>query len=510
MVRGRKRELEPARKVEADLSASIHNRFDVEVVDARTGEVRQRAQAENVICEQLWTRLLKPDSYFNYIHYGTGEGTPSAADTSLFHFLGGLSIKADDAVTDISYSQSRYSYRQKVQIAENVAVGEVITEVGIAYSSAASSLCTHAMLKDMNGNKISIAKTGTDIINVYATIFVHWPAALVNDGIQIAGLTAARDGFMAYLAGRCEDSYYHYAAAPAYAELVPSRQFKKVDSASSYPICYTQTKCVYNVEKHTIILTATRVPVENGNLKGGSSGIILSSKLSDSADIYLETGHQWFVGSNITGEAIGTGDGATQDFTTGFDYPQNAVIYVDGVVSRDVVVDCVPFRYQEMGMYFNRITIEGGSVYPSINRPVIQEIYIGYVQPGTYENPNWASGVRSFAYQYIQSVAVSDDLIHWDYLFGDATSTKDLSGSCEIPEELKNKRYWEIRGRELNGNFCINELLSDTLTGFNIHFPTPPPAGAVITADYTTKCIAKDANHVFDLTVTIHLGEYQA
>ena len=42
----------------------------------------------------------------------------------------------------------------------------------------------------------------------------------------------------------------------------------------------------------------------------------------------------------------------------------------------------------------------------------------------------------------------------------------------------------------------------------NIHFDTPPAAGAVITADYTTKTIAKDENHVFDLTVTIQLGEY--
>ena len=42
----------------------------------------------------------------------------------------------------------------------------------------------------------------------------------------------------------------------------------------------------------------------------------------------------------------------------------------------------------------------------------------------------------------------------------------------------------------------------------NIHFDTPPAAGAVITADYTTDTIAKDANYVFDLSVTIQLGEY--
>ena len=42
----------------------------------------------------------------------------------------------------------------------------------------------------------------------------------------------------------------------------------------------------------------------------------------------------------------------------------------------------------------------------------------------------------------------------------------------------------------------------------NIHFATPPAAGAVITADYHTPCIAKDENHVFDCSVTIQIGEY--
>ena len=51
-------------------------------------------------------------------------------------------------------------------------------------------------------------------------------------------------------------------------------------------------------------------------------------------------------------------------------------------------------------------------------------------------------------------------------------------------------------------------MTSNALTGKNIHFTTAPASGAVITADYHTPTIAKDTNHVFDLTVTIQLGEY--
>ena len=114
MIRGKKRPVVEAldiadsplvQKINSTLNASIHNRFDIEVIDAATGNVRQRAQAENIICDALWTRLFTPTTYFNYIHYGTGSGTPSATDASLFTFLGyGIPETVDDvyAMCDIS------------------------------------------------------------------------------------------------------------------------------------------------------------------------------------------------------------------------------------------------------------------------------------------------------------------------------------------------------------------------------------------------------------------------
>jgi hypothetical protein len=51
-------------------------------------------------------------------------------------------------------------------------------------------------------------------------------------------------------------------------------------------------------------------------------------------------------------------------------------------------------------------------------------------------------------------------------------------------------------------------MTSENIKATNIHFSVPPAEGAVITADYFTKTIAKDENHVFDMTVTIQPGEY--
>jgi hypothetical protein len=48
----------------------------------------------------------------------------------------------------------------------------------------------------------------------------------------------------------------------------------------------------------------------------------------------------------------------------------------------------------------------------------------------------------------------------------------------------------------------------DTTPKANIRFTTPPAEGAVITANYYTPVVAKDSDHVFDMSITIHLGEY--
>ncbi len=42
---------------------------------------------------------------------------------------------------------------------------------------------------------------------------------------------------------------------------------------------------------------------------------------------------------------------------------------------------------------------------------------------------------------------------------------------------------------------------------YNLHFDTPPPEGAIITADYTTRTIAKTSDYVFDFELVITLAE---
>ena len=59
-------------------------------------------------------------------------------------------------------------------------VGETITEVGISYYSSSNYLHTHALIKDSEGNPLSINKTELDVVVIYATVFITFETANTN------------------------------------------------------------------------------------------------------------------------------------------------------------------------------------------------------------------------------------------------------------------------------------------------------------------------------------------
>ena len=75
-------------------SCAIHNRFDIVVKDAKTGKVKQRAKAYNVVLNGFFTwltsyvgSLISSGTYGLYLpyglSYGSGSGTPLATSRSL-------------------------------------------------------------------------------------------------------------------------------------------------------------------------------------------------------------------------------------------------------------------------------------------------------------------------------------------------------------------------------------------------------------------------------------------
>ena len=512
-IRGSKRPvptdaaLAPAQKVNAQLNCDIHNRFDIEVVDARTGEIKQKAQAENVICNALWTRLFTPTTYNTYIHYGTGSGTPAATDTSLFTFLGyGMPATAND-VYSYEWADGYISLRRKIQLLESTAVGSTLSEVGIGYSTTAATLVTHAMLKDMNGNTITIAKTDTDIINIYSTVFLHWATAGYDNGsITIIPCEISSDlrSFWAYLLGVYYDVNYTTLKNVTFAAggIWPCGSASYYQSNKAIEVAGTQS--INSIAK-TITFTASRLAAASGNYSGFATALVCAYG-GNYPQFALKVGGSWYSGTSITGEAIATGNGSTKDFATDFPFISSPTIYVDGVAqSSGVTVDLnKPLDITTMGKYFEQID---GSYYYGCFEYVgnIADHYIG--KEAIYYNPYYSLGITSFIKGNYYEVYVSDDLATWTQLGTSSAATVSVDAA------YRYKKYWKILST--NGTVAgptsaatPKTFTTAGATATNIHFTTAPASGAVITADYTTKTIAKDANHVFDLTVTIQLGEY--
>ena len=566
MIRGTKRPMEkksPA--VNTDLRASIHNRFDLELVDAQTGEVKNKAVGYNVICNRLWSKLLSTSwAYFQYIHYGSGSGTPSESDTSLFSFVGAKAIATTNTNTtnhvmpSISwdFENGVYSITHKIVLGTTDAVGVTITEIGIGDSSSSSGLCTHAMLQDMNGNQISITKSDTDVLNIYATVFVRYdntgaggvrvcpPPDKIRGGYYTKYGT---DGLFGWLSGSSVSYYDAERKYPVYAVLQNNMlPLKGFSSGSSYYTNYPATLTPsFDVANKRVTLTASRFSNANNNTPGGYKYVGLYSHGSTESsygtqtglaglDILIEAGEGNMVsGSEIMGEAIGTGDGSTVDFRTSFPNAYDCTILVDGAEANGVVVEnknhiLNPYGYVRND--FMRIRPESTPdnliFYNDTDCSDYEELIVGSEEDKNSlriffgrNNDSQPSPLYVYLYNKNHAEGISQMYIHSGYYgnptveaSNDLSSWTTISSNTPIPEDLQHCKFFRLGTTySSNSQACpsIYKIKRPAdFSEYNVHFSAPPAAGAVITANYKTPVIAKDANHVFDLTVTIQLGEF--
>lgn len=539
MIRGTKRKIDKngnVTRINPTVKASIHNRFDIEVVDSKTGEVKQKAYAENVVLDN-WFVALAETEYNTYgthkggpatgFVFGSGSGLPASTDADLFSRFGYAA--STDNGTWATPSKSCYSMTKKVSLSETQYVGKVFTEVGlcssnIPYSNGNPSFrktTTHAMLKDMNGNAVSLTKTDTDIFNIAATVFFHWDENGYGDGsIKITSSalkTWSYNGWHSnaliyFLVGVGYKSGDKFARGYS----IYSSVKQESDNAMSFSIDSTGKE---------ITLKGDRIPVGSSNLCAcyATIHVVDSTRYNNASSvthykcpfIVIKAGGESIPGSQIKGETVATADGATSDFSTKFPYATNARIYVNGVeqssgvavsngfvssekpgryllgVDEDSTIEnIVPSQFPPAFIYDSSVTWQGD---PSNTMPQDKVLCL--------YNPNY----REIGWNNVTVTNTTASVYVKDGVGGDWVSTsKTLSG------EKKNYPFMKIKYGTWNfsGDTSRIYVYTDETTVNNIHFDEPPPTGAIITADYFTETIAKDENHVFDLSLTIQLGEY--
>lgn len=533
---------------------NIHNRFDIEVKDSVTGEVKQRAYAENIILDALWTKLFGTTSaYFAYLNLGTGTGTLAASRTALFTHLASLQLTGTPTVA-ASLGDGYMSCRRSVQILENQYIGQVLSEIGIAHTSGSSYLVTHALLRDMNGNVTTITKTATDIITFYATVYIRMPiSADVLFDFDPVELCTWKDGAAPYspaystatrgygfrnwvvdwLFGLGNLPSYDYFAvlfSKAHEPRVPRSSYHTTTDPS-FANRYTNAFGVQVTPTVTKTLAQKKIDIYarlpaaslnsfdplrsvlvsiygySGSMKGFPQGIILRFPNGD------------YAGTVVAGEAIGVGDGSTVNFSTDAGcIKAGAKIYVDAVEQTSgVTVDALKPASNSVINHLkiikhNFVETSSGSnwdLYSTLHKSGYGTERPEYTPDNVliFENPYYAfKGISTFGLYTGAKVYVSDDLVTWTLVI---TASSD-NNAVSVPSEHQGKRYWKI---DHSGQTGTNKgIYGDILYGItdftNIHFATAPSVGAIITADYTVDGVAKDANHVFDITFSIVLGEY--
>ena len=431
----------------------IHNRFDIEVSDSITGELKQVAQAENILLDSIYTRLCGGSSYFVNIHFGSGTATPVATNTSLNTHVGTKTAITEETIKAIPVS----SWKRKIVLAPEEYVGDTIAELGIAYGSTASYLVTHAVLEDSEGNPISITKTSTDVITIYATVFITFDTT--NTDLYYSSMPNSNK-LVNYLTGDSAP----YGSFGLNEIIAPYSRLGSIASA-------TWTSDVGNKQRKT---NTPRFGINDAN------GHVQAIDFTDLFRLKLpSTGI--FAGQSYTGVNIGTGDGIEDTF----DIPSRnikdgtLVIKIDGTTTTaftsaktNLIADLITPPSMPSRGYSVSLSSDGTVL------AVVTETTSPYVKIYDWSGTGWTEratppSMPSNGY----SVSLSSD------------------GTVLAVGTYTSSPYVKI--------YDWSGLINKT----TITFTTAPSAGEAITADYTVNGVHKTDQYVVDVSFAIEFGE---
>ena len=466
------------------IGSKIHNRFDIEVRDKDTGELKQKGQAENIILDRMYTRLCNFNSYFSYIHFGQGTGTLDPSRELLFDELGYKSAVTEDIVKDFPISK----WTRKIVLNPEEYVGKSIKEVGISdtYSSTKSRsyINTHALIKDAEGNQLTIEKTDTDVIIIYATVFIE----LQNRSNHIRFDENPNNPIITYLTGGSSPG--NTLSIGTYSGDTPYYIGMEMGTQAL-------TRAA-NVDEKKIIYS-TRIGIDAfNNIKISEIGLQKIFRCN------LEKSEIW-KGHKLEQKQIGIGDGEN----TIFDLPdlkmKNLSLFINGNPTTSFLLDDPnnDFPYIQLSE-----VVEDNEVNSDINGSPYNRTTIAGMQTHTFKvNPEKIIGKTLIISGYSSSTGNWDMYVYGSYDNIDYTQLKYFSSRSAAEFEVLIEEPFEYL--KFNGGWAGNNIRLIAIKGEKgkITFNTPPPEGAIITADYTVPYIPKTEDYVLDVTCEIQFGE---
>lgn len=519
----------------------IHNKFDIEVIDVRTGEVRQRAKAFNVVLDQFFTtHMSRGNAYhagFKSISMGKGSGIPSPSDTGLFSSVSSYTAtrSAHGANADEGYYYATY----KATMTTEQGNGYTYTEIGLwyttgEYASAKGCLATHAMLVDSEGNPMSIKKTDTDVIYITATVYCYVDSTADGVTVPVANNTVAR-----WIFGITENLSTDVSLSPS------------EDTLVSQLTAHTPVSLSAGMSASSDGKTLTLNEVSFTTTTTGAHPLLIRKIGVNNCFMANLPNHNIFPPYPIIGKVLGTGDGVTKEFSTGAPVIMEGseTIYKNGVaLTRDVdyVINydsnCTgeKFLYHtaflnvsenaEFGTYrnftyssFANYYYQPYSIISNSNTSTYTSYYVSSAKPaklnfGTKKKCNTLKLEQTLASGYLEEgwlddlyMAYSDD----GETYTEVTFVKrtDLEWFWEPVSAQYWKFYfknhtWKIQTSTAGSTPTPYSGRGHVFLGFKLPglvFTEAPAEGDVISADYSIDIPYKTANNILRASFTINL-----
>ena len=451
---------------------SIHNKFEIEVRNKDTGELKQKGYAYNIVLNTMWSRLINFQTYFTNIHFGTGSGTLTPSRTTLFTWLGQKTAIDVELIKAIPIS----SWKRSIVLNPEEFVGSTLTEVGIAHSPTASTLVTHALIEDSEGNPISIIKTAVDIVTIHATIFCTFTTQDSNN-IKFVSMPNSNP-LVNYLIGGTTFPIVRYYAGSADGEI---HNIDRVVCSES--LGQSSDVAAANWVRDAVNRRATTPALRFGTTAGNGHVMEIGLGSNITAGVFksLLPIENVFTGQPYTGVAVGSGNGIQTTFLLpSRNLRQNTInMRLNGVLTTnylsEVVMSLLNFKFLN---------------------PVILPTGWGH---GTAFSPD--SNYLSVAHDTSPFVTI--------YKRSGDTFTK-LDNPAILPTGLGYGTAFSPDSSYLSvahGTSPFVTIYDCKKRTTQIVFNSPPANGVSVTAEYTTEGIHKTDQYVIDCAVTIQYGE---
>ena len=489
-----------------EVKCNFHNRFDIEVRDKDTGELKQKGVAENMILNRAYNRICNFNSYFNYIHFGSGTGTLDPSRTTLFTPLGNRTATVDEIIKEYPVSK----VTKKIILNPEEYVGQTITEVGI--SEVTNAINTHALIKDAEGNPLSITKTDIDVITIYATVFIE--------------LQDANDVTFSKFATNSLVNYFTDGSA-----MNPSLLLGDIGEAT------TMNTIGYRRSSHSLtrlsdvpnrkVSFSTRLDIHTANYD------IREIALDDICRVGLEDSMIWSP-YTLAGIFIGNGDGEKTAFDLERYDLSDVVIKVDGNITNEYVLEGISGDNRKefplwklvdttsteeidtniyKGFSANLGDSTGGAGTPLRERerviPVNSDMVAGIGLEGAMRGYFSLSSSTGMGLT-IEGSYDGETYENIDTWTVGNTSTPEIR-QCTIDNPYNYLKFTWYRKNptadHVVGTIDYIKCIKQEYKTPQVVFTTPPPVGSVITADYTVPYIPKTEEYVLDVEFTLQFGE---